>query len=353
MGGVLSVVVSRGRFWPVGQEFGGAPLRPADVTGTPLALVQAAILAANAHNAQPWLFHVSDSRIELYADVGRTMGPIDPYLRDMHLSLGCALENLVIAAAPNGFTATVTVEPGNLERMARVATPAERVATVDLAVTAPSSGELDQAISRRRTNRALYDPTRALPLDFVQALHGLSRDDDVRIVLVTGERDRQRVVDATMASAPMFRDTAVARGNSRWARATQDAMDQSRDGFVAAPDPTTKGLPHPTVMLSAPLLGLIAVRDRYERAQTLRAGRLWQRANLLATARGIGARPDNAGIELIDYQRRVGLPPDAAARLAEVAGDPMWQPTMIFYMGYATAAALPSPRRAVSDVVLP
>jgi hypothetical protein len=33
----------------------------------PLALVSAAILAANPHNTQPWLFQVSDSRIDLIA----------------------------------------------------------------------------------------------------------------------------------------------------------------------------------------------------------------------------------------------------------------------------------------------
>jgi nitroreductase len=354
--------VSRGRIWRASghgpSAIGGDPdvgrrnLWYAGANETPLALVRAAILAANGHNAQPWLFKVSDSRIELYADSGRTMGPIDPYLRDMHLSLGCALENLVVAAAPNGYATSVTLTPGTLELVSNAAAPPQRVAVVELAPTTRSTSELYQAIPDRHTNRALYDPARPLPPEFIHALHDLSRDDDVRIVLVTGDHDRQRVVDATMASAPIFRDSAVARGNNRWARASEDEMDKAKDGFLALPDPTTKGVPHATIMLSAPLFGLIVVRDRYERAQALRAGRLWQRAHLLATARGIAARPDNAGIELIDYQRRLKLQPDAAAHLAELAGDPMWQPTMVFYMGYASAAAIPSPRRPISDVLL-
>jgi hypothetical protein len=160
------------------------------------------------------------------------------------------------------------------------------------------------------------------------------------------------MVDATMASAPIFRDSAIARGNGRWARATEDKLAQAKDGFLSAPDPTTKGVPHPTVMLSAPLFGMIAVRDRYDRDQALRAGRLWQRAHLLATTCGIAARPDNPAIELIDYERRLGLQPAAEGRLADVIGDTAWQPTMPFYMGYATAPALVSPRRPVSDVAL-
>jgi len=37
-------------------------------------------------------------------------------------------------------------------------------------------------------------------------------------------------------------------------------------------------------MMTGPLFGLIAVRDRYDRPQTIRAGRLWRRTHLVATA---------------------------------------------------------------------
>ncbi|HEX7775815.1 MAG TPA: hypothetical protein VF449_04740, partial [Parvibaculum sp.] len=50
--------------------------------GTPMALAAAGILAANPHNTQPWIFHVADDRIELYADTARNLGAFDPYLRE-------------------------------------------------------------------------------------------------------------------------------------------------------------------------------------------------------------------------------------------------------------------------------
>ncbi|HBW34687.1 twin-arginine translocation signal domain-containing protein [Desulfosporosinus sp. BICA1-9] len=67
-------------------------------------LVNAAILAANAHNAQPWLFKLGNSTIDLKADTGRNLGPVDPYLREMYISLGCALENLIVAAKARLFS---------------------------------------------------------------------------------------------------------------------------------------------------------------------------------------------------------------------------------------------------------
>lgn len=46
-----------------------------------MALVRSAILAANPHNSQPWLFRVSGARLDLFADPNRNIGAIDPFLR--------------------------------------------------------------------------------------------------------------------------------------------------------------------------------------------------------------------------------------------------------------------------------
>jgi hypothetical protein len=106
------------------------------------------------------------------------------------------------------------------------------------------------------------------------------------------------------------------------------------------------------LMLSAPLIGIIAVRDRYDREDCLRVGRIWQRAHLLATARGVAGRPCNEAVEMIDHEKALGKPARRASMLAEVLGDATWQPTFVFYMGYPTLTARASPRRPVESVVL-
>src|SRR5271155_4326131 len=79
------------------------------IHGTPLALVAAAVLAANPHNTQPWLFHVRQDSIEIYADLARNLGAMDAFVREMHLALGCAVQNLLLAAPPNGFDTELDV----------------------------------------------------------------------------------------------------------------------------------------------------------------------------------------------------------------------------------------------------
>ena len=54
--------------------------------GAPLALVAAAVLAANPHDTQPWLFRISDDAIEVLADLSRNLGAMDAFVREMNAS---------------------------------------------------------------------------------------------------------------------------------------------------------------------------------------------------------------------------------------------------------------------------
>jgi len=100
------------------------------------------------------------------------------------------------------------------------------------------------------------------------------------------------------------------------------------------------------------MIGVVAVHDRYDREHCLRAGRIWQRAHLLATARNLAGRPCNESVEMIDHEKALGKPALRAGLLAEVLGDATWQPTFVFYMGYPKTTARASPRRSLESVVL-
>src|ERR1700690_3317538 len=130
----------------------------------PLALVRAAILAASPHNTQPWMFRVTDSSIDLYLDCRRYPGALDPYLREEHIGMGCALENLMLAAAANGYAASATLLPGKLTQSA--AYPGhELVAQVGLVPDQKQQSELYDAIPYRHTNRNAYH-LETLPPEF-------------------------------------------------------------------------------------------------------------------------------------------------------------------------------------------
>jgi hypothetical protein len=159
--------------------------------------------------------------------------------------------------------------------------------------------------------------------------------------------------------------------SDRWFRASSAEIDAHRDG----PTLDAAGLSFLTLMLarlfpvsaetshkawmdqtrdvqvaSAPAVGLIAVRDRYDRVSAIAAGRVWQRLHLSATALGMAMQPLNQPIEMIDRERQAGLGAAWAARVARLTGDD-WQATFSFRAGFASQTAPASPRRRLEDVL--
>jgi nitroreductase len=341
----------------------------------PLALVRAAILAASPHNTQPWLFKIGDSSIELHIDTQRNVGGLDPYLREEHIGMGCALENLMLAAPANGYSAAAALLPGKLGPIPAEPKP-QLVARVNLASGKREESELYSAIPRRHTNRGPYDPGKAISPDFIDALRRLPGDyPDVKLFLFTTPADRKKIAEiSSAASTEIYSDPDVQHGSERWIRTQWSSVQKYRDGLTvdafglppittaiakmmsarmlrwAASRNTADG--YSKLVLSAPLIGFIAVRDRYSQEQCLQAGRIWQRAHLFATARGLAARPCNEAVEMVDHERAQGRPASRTTLLNEITTDPTWQPTFVFYMGYPKLSAHASPRRPVQAVMV-
>jgi hypothetical protein len=342
------------------------------IAGTPLALVAAGVLAANPHDSQPWLFAPSADAIEVFADLQRNLGAMDAYMREMHLGLGCAIENMALAAGPNGYAAELAAAPGSLSALDERRAPV-RVATLSLTKrerTAPDA--LYRAIPFRHTNRYAYDRGKAPPQDWRDFAARADFDDDVRVFLIEDGEPRRlfdaAVVEATQA---IIADRTMIADSDRWFRASGAEIDAHRDGptldvaglsfltlTFARLFPVSAEVSHQAwlkqtrdvQLASAPLVGLIAVRDRYDRLSAIAAGRAWQRLHLSATAAGIAMQPLNQPIEMIDRERQAGRGANWAARMTQITGED-WQATFSFRAGFASQAAPASPRRRLKDVL--
>ena len=70
-------------------------------------LVRMGTLAANGHNTQPCRFRLDPGRVTILPDFTRRTKVVDPDDHHLFVSLGCAAENLSIAAEARGRRATV------------------------------------------------------------------------------------------------------------------------------------------------------------------------------------------------------------------------------------------------------
>ena len=338
----------------------------------PLAMVQAGILAANAHNTQPWRFAIASDRVSLYADPNRNIGTFDPYRREMHLSLGCALENMLLAARAQGFEPKLEVTQGRFTPVV----PEGPVAVLHFASRQRERSDLFDAISMRNTYRGPYRPDRPLSAQLETELQNLAADfSSLRLFLFADEVERRPLGDLVVsATEAIVADRAMAADSARWFRFDWEEVQRNRDGItldaVGLPpfiNAAAKILPPISVeeadrtwlkdtrevhVATAPLLGLIGVSDLYDRPSALDAGRLWQRIHLWATARGLVAQPLSQPAEMVDRERQLNAPARMADALATFSGGSTWRPTFVFRMGYSDRAPRLSPRRPIEDVLI-
>ena len=330
----------------------------------------AAILAANPHDTQPWLFELGNETITVYADRARNLGSFDPFRREMHLGLGAAIENLVRAAGVYGYTSYVRPVGGRLT----VSPPDEpkAVAHITMDPGAPGRDLLYEAIPNRHTNRGRY-LDKGVSQAMLNGLAALLADLDVRVAFFTNAKARADmaalIVDATER---IVADPQMSADSAHWIRTGRREVEEHRDGVTV----DAAGLSPATVMLGkllpdlgpasqdgywlantrdiqihAPVLGTILVRDRLDMAQAIAAGRAWQRMHLALTSAGLAAQPLNQPVECVDRNATLGRADTYANALTAMAKAPGWEATFVFRLGYAEAPAPPSPRRPLDTVM--
>ena len=338
-----------------------------------LSIVHSAVLAANAHDTQPWKFHAAVDRIEVCADLPRNLGNMDPFRREMHLSLGCALENAVLSARALGYAAPVSIAGGSLLNAASL-TAQPCAASVGLAAASAEVSPLLAAIPHRHTNRNPYREDRSVPSESLQLLSALADDGAARLIWITAPGARRDFAAATVAATEsIVADAPMVADSDAWFRGSDKEIEQHRDGptlYCAGLSPLMLSFAR-LVPISAesshrhwidqtrdaqlgsqPVIGLIAVRDLYDREQSLRAGRLWQRLHLQGTLLGLGMQPLNQLPECVDRELQLDKPQNFRKTLAGFTGDPDWHCTFVFRVGFPTRVAPASPRRAVESTLI-
>ena len=192
---------------------------------TLLGTVGAAILAANPHNTQPWIFHVTADSIQLFADPTRQTAVLDALAREHHIGLGCALENLVLAAAARGYRATVTLLPD-------LTNPAH-VATVSLGAGPKEPTALHDAIGDRHSNRGPYT-TAPVSDDALGTLASVTGGlDGVGIRWFTTPADRAALGALILAATrAIIDDEQQSIDSFAWFRNNRDDIDNHMDGLT-------------------------------------------------------------------------------------------------------------------------
>ena len=308
-------------------------------------LVRYATLAANGHNAQPWKFAIRKESIEIHPDYTRRLAVVDPHDRELWISLGCALENLRLAAQAAGYLPEITY-PDQADFI-----------RIDLAPDRPQPSVLFDAIPRRQSTRCAYDG-QAVATAGLDQLQSVALEPGVSVRLITDRAGMETALAyVNQGNLAQYADARFVgelvqwlRFNKREALASLDGLYTRASGnpevprwlgqfFVTGTKPQQQADADAAKLRSSP--GVIVIASAAEdKTAWVRTGQVYERLALQMAALDIKSALLNQPIEVDElrtqFQRAMGLGAE--------------QPQLLLRFGYANAMAR-SLRRPVAQVL--
>lgn len=312
-------------------------------------LIRYATLAPSGHNTQCWRFRATDEAIAILPDLSRRTPVVDPDDHHLYVSLGCAAENLSLAARAFGMQGEVTFHAEGAGEVHVTLTPCQ-----------PERSPLFEAIPARQCTRSDYN---GLPVtdQELYLLQGAGTGNGVSISLLTERPAIEQVLGFVLqASSRQIANRAFRQELEAWIRFGEHEALEAGDGLFARAmgSPATprwlgrwlfralfrQGIENAKVARqvrsSAGIAVFISQAD--DKAHWVEAGRCYQRFALQATALGICNAFINQPVE------ETGVRPAFAEALGIVGGRP--DLVVRFGRGKAMPRSL---RRPVEAVLVP
>ena len=309
-------------------------------------LVHHATLAANSHNTQPWRFSGGADQVTISPDFTRATPVVDPDNHHLFASLGCAAENLSLAASAAGRASAIAFQGDRNEIQ------------VGLGGSGTAQNPLFDAIIERQCTRSVYDE-RPVPAADLQTMTEAARIAGCSVLLITEIPRMEQVLELIVAAnTAQIEDPAFVRELKHWLRFNASAAIRHRDGLYSA----CSGNPALPSWIADPVFGLVFtaaaendkcarqvrssagfavfVTDKDDPEHWVQAGRSYQRFALAATALGVRHAFLNQPVEV------AGTRPELAALLG--IGDR--RPDLVVRFGYADPMPR-SLRRPLREVI--
>ena len=312
-------------------------------------LIPPAILAASAHNTQPWKFKVGDDYVDIFVDWNRHLSVSDPSLRELYISIGCATANMLVAARYWDYQPALSYFPDGEAKNK----PAARITLTPAGNSSGSNtADLFAAVGNRRTDRTIYDKKRLTP----EEKEAMPTTRNQSVILVEDENAIQKIAALTeQATLRTLSRKDFKEELSHWVRNSWTYQHDGMPGYAM-------GIPAPLSLLSPIMVRLVPIHKQEgpktreqmnsssavavivsaadTTADWIKAGQNLEQVWLEATAAGLAAAPLVAAIE---------AGKDTRQELQKILNTKLY-PQSILRIGHAGHQLLrSSPRRTVEE----
>lgn len=296
-------------------------------------LLQYAILAPSSHNSQPWEFGIADTEVTVGAAESRWLDAADPDKRELYISVGCAIENLCVAAANFDFEPMVEYHDPSTDG---------HVATVTLrdssGMTTPRPSDRFDALTTRYTSHEPFDKE-PLGEEIREKLEALVVEEDVSVHLVDDLKTKGAISELQAAAdRQLMEDPAYRKELGRWigrgALGNSWLMARIGQAVVTHLDIGDREAAKNSALVdSAPVVAVLTTESDQPAAQ-VRTGQVFERLALRATTEDLALHPMSQTLER----------PELRTELREILPGEQGVPQHLFRLGYADETPSHTPR---------
>lgn len=304
--------------------------------------------APSGHNTQPWKFHITDDTITVVPNFEVALPVVDGNNRELFISLGCAVENLCIAASYFGYT--THIKECSIEAIILELTK-NNLSTKDL---------LFHQIEKRQTNRTIYNGNK-ISDGILQQLQSVPKENGVQFYFTEIGTPLADTITGYIMKGNEIQMADIAFKNEllSWMRFNKKQVEATHDGlsYLVFGNPSLPGI------LARPIVSLFLnpkVQNKSDRKKIdssshfvvcttqqdtikewINLGRTLQRILLKATEIGISYAFLNQPCEVAalasDLQEKLPLNKE--------------YPTLIMRIGYANPIPY-SPRKEIETLLI-
>lgn len=319
-------------------------------------LLRFAVLAPSTHNSQPWLFKIEENSCKIYFDPALRIPQADPKGRDLYISLGSALENLVLAAKYFHVYKDAAYLASGSNNLAAEVFFQEK--TYDTKPN-PIYEKLIEAIKKRVNSRGVFQQ-KPVPEDFLKKVSLAAQEylsSDFRLDIVKDAPTIRKISSLTAGGLKIaYQKSDFRKEMSNWMR---NSMTRALDGIpgYALKMPLILSFIVPAMvrflnlggilaklnyksLSSAPLIYIISARESNP-IVWLKTGRLAERLMLEFTAAGLKTSIFVAAIEMGDLYKNI----------QEILSTD-FTPQFLFAAGFMKGNQRPTPRFSAEDKII-
>lgn len=312
-------------------------------------LLRFAILAPSSHNSQPWRFIIEGDQIVILPEETRSLPKSDKSGRQLFISLGAALENLLTAANHYGYRSELTYSPAGIPGAAAL------IRLEEIRNAKPGDEKIIKAILSRHTNRNKYSDKK-LPDRFLSWVRSKS-SGDFKIYIASDRKIKNEianVVSGALIEAMDDRDFRSELSLYIKSNVTRAKTGMPMFGFGM---PTILSFAAPYLLKRFNLNRLSKKEDEAllkqhtpyfviissvgdDKESWIKSGRIFESIALMAEKENIRIAPMAAAIEIGDNYKK----------LKYTLGTNL-RPQVFFRMGYGEDIVPHSPRLNLEDVL--